>query len=55
MELWQIIVALIQGLVEWLPISSEGQVVLFLYNFTPVPSTEEEERDGAFESRRSTQ
>jgi undecaprenyl-diphosphatase len=35
-ELWQIIVALIQGLVEWLPISSEGQVVLFLYNFTPV-------------------
>ncbi len=36
MELWQIIVALIQGLVEWLPISSEGQVVLFLYNFTPV-------------------
>lgn len=40
MELWQIIVALIQGLVEWLPISSEGQVVLFLYNFTPVPSDE---------------
>ncbi len=38
MEPWQIIVALIQGLVEWLPISSEGQVVLFLYNFTPVPS-----------------
>ncbi|MHA1965039.1 MAG: undecaprenyl-diphosphate phosphatase [Candidatus Thorarchaeota archaeon] len=37
MELWQIVVALIQGLVEWLPISSEGQVVLFLYNFTPVP------------------
>jgi undecaprenyl-diphosphatase len=36
-ELWQIIVALIQGLEEWLPISSEGQVVLFLYNFTPVP------------------
>jgi len=24
--------------VEWLPISSEGQVVLFLYNFSPVPS-----------------
>ena len=23
---------------EWLPISSEGQVVLFLYNFTSVPS-----------------
>jgi undecaprenyl-diphosphatase len=40
LELWQIIVALIQGLVEWLPISSEGQVVLFLYNFTPVPSSE---------------
>ncbi|MFW9833547.1 MAG: undecaprenyl-diphosphate phosphatase [Candidatus Thorarchaeota archaeon] len=40
MELWQIIVALIQGLVEWLPISSEGQVVLFLYNFTPVPVEE---------------
>jgi undecaprenyl-diphosphatase len=39
-ELWQIIVALIQGLVEWLPISSEGQVVLFLYNFTPVSSAE---------------
>ncbi|MFW9769633.1 MAG: undecaprenyl-diphosphate phosphatase [Candidatus Thorarchaeota archaeon] len=37
MELWQIIVAMLQGLVEWLPISSEGQVVLFLYNFTPVP------------------
>jgi undecaprenyl-diphosphatase len=37
-ELWYIIVALIQGLVEWLPISSEGQVVLFLYNFTPVPT-----------------
>jgi len=27
MELWQIIVALIQGLVEWLPISSEGQLI----------------------------
>ncbi|MFW9974486.1 MAG: undecaprenyl-diphosphate phosphatase [Candidatus Thorarchaeota archaeon] len=40
MELWQIIVAVIQGLVEWLPISSEGQVVLFLYNFTLVPSEE---------------
>ncbi|MFW9787059.1 MAG: undecaprenyl-diphosphate phosphatase [Candidatus Thorarchaeota archaeon] len=36
MELWQIIVAIIQGLVEWLPISSEGQVVFFLFNFTPV-------------------
>ncbi len=40
MELWQILVALIQGFVEWLPISSEGQVVLFLYNFTPVPTDE---------------
>ncbi|MFW9810465.1 MAG: undecaprenyl-diphosphate phosphatase [Candidatus Thorarchaeota archaeon] len=40
MELWQLIVALIQGLVEWLPISSEGQVVLFLYNFTAVPTEE---------------
>ncbi|MHA2178816.1 MAG: undecaprenyl-diphosphate phosphatase [Candidatus Thorarchaeota archaeon] len=40
MELWQILVALIQGLVEWLPISSEGQVVLFLYNFTPVAPEE---------------
>ncbi|MHA1949751.1 MAG: undecaprenyl-diphosphate phosphatase [Candidatus Thorarchaeota archaeon] len=40
MELWQIVVALIQGLVEWLPISSEGQVVLFLYNFTPVAPEE---------------
>ena len=40
MELWQIIVALIQGLVEWLPISSEGQVVLFLYNFAPVSPEE---------------
>jgi undecaprenyl-diphosphatase len=39
-ELWQIVVALIQGLVEWLPISSEGQVVLFLYNFTPVSAEE---------------
>ena len=40
MELWQIIVALIQGLVEWLPISSEGNVVLFIYNFTSVPESE---------------
>jgi len=40
MELWQIIVALIQGLVEWLPISSEGQVVFFIYNFTSVPADE---------------
>jgi undecaprenyl-diphosphatase len=36
MELWQIIVALIQGLVEWLPISSEGQIFLFLNIFSPV-------------------
>jgi undecaprenyl-diphosphatase len=40
MEPWQIIVAVIQGLVEWLPISSEGQVVLFVYNFGQVPSDE---------------
>jgi undecaprenyl-diphosphatase len=40
MELWQIIVALLQGLVEWLPISSEGQVVFFIYNFTTVPTEE---------------
>lgn len=38
MDLWQIVVALIQGLIEWLPISSEGQVVLFISNFTSVPS-----------------
>ncbi|RLI48931.1 MAG: undecaprenyl-diphosphate phosphatase, partial [Candidatus Thorarchaeota archaeon] len=37
MEPWQVIVALIQGLVEWLPISSEGQAVLFIYNFGDVP------------------
>jgi undecaprenyl-diphosphatase len=40
MEPWQIIVALIQGLVEWLPISSEGQVVLFVYNIGSVPQGE---------------
>lgn len=40
MELWQIIAALLQGLVEWLPISSEGQVILFLYNFSSVPIDE---------------
>jgi undecaprenyl-diphosphatase len=40
MELWQIVVALLQGLVEWLPISSEGQVVFFIYNFTSVPVSE---------------
>ncbi|MDF1539106.1 MAG: undecaprenyl-diphosphate phosphatase [Candidatus Thorarchaeota archaeon] len=37
MEPWQIIVALIQGLVEWLPISSEGQAILFVYNFSAIP------------------
>lgn len=36
MELWQIIVAFIQGFVEWLPISSEGQLVLFISSFTAV-------------------
>ncbi|MFW9979625.1 MAG: undecaprenyl-diphosphate phosphatase [Candidatus Thorarchaeota archaeon] len=40
MEPWQIIVALIQGFVEWLPISSEGQAVLFVYNFSSVPPSE---------------
>lgn len=40
MEPWQIIAALLQGLVEWLPISSEGQVILFLYNFSSVPMNE---------------
>lgn len=40
MYVWQIIVALIQGLVEWLPISSEGQAVFFLYNIGAVPVTE---------------
>lgn len=40
MELWQIVVAVLQGLFEWLPISSEGQVVFFIYNFTSVPATE---------------
>lgn len=37
MYMWQIVVAVLQGLVEWLPISSEGQVVFFIYNFTSVP------------------
>lgn len=37
MEPWQWIVAIIQGLVEWLPISSEGQAILFVYNFGSVP------------------
>ncbi|MDH4213111.1 MAG: undecaprenyl-diphosphate phosphatase [Candidatus Thorarchaeota archaeon] len=36
LELWQILVAVLQGLVEWLPISSEGQVVFFIYNFTSI-------------------
>jgi len=36
MELWQIIVALIQGLAEWLPISSEGQLLFYISNFTDV-------------------
>ncbi len=40
LEPWQIIVGLIQGLVEWLPISSEGQAVLFVYNFSSVPTSE---------------
>ncbi|NHJ13727.1 MAG: undecaprenyl-diphosphate phosphatase [Candidatus Thorarchaeota archaeon] len=40
MEPWHIIVALIQGLVEWLPISSEGQTVLFVYNIGAVPLSE---------------
>ncbi len=39
-ELWHIIVGLIQGFVEWLPISSEGQAVLFVYNFGSVPPSE---------------
>ncbi|MBD3404934.1 MAG: hypothetical protein GF411_02220 [Candidatus Lokiarchaeota archaeon] len=40
MEPWQIIVALIQGLVEWLPISSEGQAVLYIYNFATIPMSQ---------------
>ncbi|MGY5860043.1 MAG: undecaprenyl-diphosphate phosphatase [Candidatus Thorarchaeota archaeon] len=35
MELWQIIVALIQGLAEWLPISSEGLLAFYINNFVP--------------------
>ena len=35
MELWQIIIALIQGLAEWLPISSEGLVAFYINNFVP--------------------
>ncbi|MEM4734942.1 MAG: undecaprenyl-diphosphate phosphatase [Candidatus Thorarchaeota archaeon] len=37
MEPWQFLVALIQGLVEWLPISSSGQTILVLYNAAEVP------------------
>lgn len=40
MELWQIIVALIQGFAEWLPISSEGMVAFYIINFTSVLDTE---------------
>jgi undecaprenyl-diphosphatase len=40
MELWQIIVALLQGFFEWLPISSEGQVIFFVHNFTAVSPDE---------------
>jgi undecaprenyl-diphosphatase len=40
MEPWQIIVALIQGLVEWLPISSEGQIVFYITNFTALDPNE---------------
>lgn len=40
MELWQIIVALIQGLVEWLPISSEGQIIFYISNFTSLDPNE---------------
>jgi undecaprenyl-diphosphatase len=36
MDIWMIIVALLQGLFEWLPISSEGQIVLYINNFTTV-------------------
>jgi undecaprenyl-diphosphatase len=36
MEPWQIIVALIQGLAEWLPISSEGMLTFYIVNFTPL-------------------
>jgi undecaprenyl-diphosphatase len=34
---WQLLVALMQGLLEWLPISSQGQIVLFVYNIGAVP------------------
>jgi undecaprenyl-diphosphatase len=38
MEPWQLIVSLIQGFLEWLPISSQGQAVLFLYNLEAIPA-----------------
>lgn len=38
MEPWQAIAALLQGLIEWLPISSEGQTMLFVYNFATFPA-----------------
>jgi undecaprenyl-diphosphatase len=40
LEPWQILVALIQGLIEWLPISSEGMSILFLNNFSTIVETE---------------
>ncbi len=40
MEIWQIIVAIIQGLVEWLPISSEGQIIFYMSNFTSIDPAE---------------
>lgn len=40
MDIWQIIVALIQGLVEWLPISSEGQIIFYMTNFTSFDPTD---------------
>lgn len=40
MEPWQILVGLIQGLIEWLPISSEGMSILFLNNFSTIVETD---------------
>jgi len=37
MEPWQLIVSLIQGITEWLPVSSEGQVMLFLSALGEIP------------------
>ncbi len=34
---WQLLVALMQGLLEWLPVSSQGQIVLYVYNIGAVP------------------